>query len=318
MKKPFLTLLPFLSYLCPACHGDDGYRTREEALLGLDKFDPAEDPYPPELMGASASEFEPPVPLDGPVNTAGAEDSPFWVPGRGLYFFFTPDPKVPVEEQVLDGVTGIWWSGGATREAERVRLAESSGTSMDGCAAFEGGDLWFCSVREGNYNEIDWWIAACSGAECEAPVNAGRAVNVELRPGELHLVGGDLYFGSEREGGQGGLDLWRSTREGSAWSTPLNLGDRVNGADTEMMPFVSTDGLELWWTGVSRQGRPGPAVWRSRLVDGAWDEAEEILASFAGEPTLDDEGNVVFVHHYFTEGPGDMIEADLYLARRRR
>ena len=47
--------------------------------------------------------------MEGPVNTAGAEDSPFVTPdGQTLYFFFTPDVRVPAEQQLLDGVTGIW------------------------------------------------------------------------------------------------------------------------------------------------------------------------------------------------------------------
>src|SRR4030042_6192541 len=72
------------------------------------KITPANDTYPPEIQ---TTEFSPPVPLPGPVNTAGAEDSPFITnDGSELYFFFTPDVSVPAERQVLDGVTGIYVS----------------------------------------------------------------------------------------------------------------------------------------------------------------------------------------------------------------
>ena len=65
------------------------------------------------------------------------------------------------------------------------------------------------------------------------------------------------------------------------------------------------------------RGEPGPAVWRSVWLDGAWGEPREVVSSFAGEPTLTDEGDLIFVHHYYTEGPGEMLEADLYIAWRR-
>jgi hypothetical protein len=310
-----LLLALSLATACPP--QEDGFLTRAESLEGITKVDPADDVYPPMLSAALADEFEDPVPYEGPVNSAGAEDSPFWVPGRGLYFFFTPDPQIDVTLQVLDGVTGLWWSEGGDGEPERVKLAERSGESMDGCGAWHAGELWFCSIRGGNFNEIDWWIAPCDGADCEEPVNAGEAVNLELMPGELHMLDDEVWFGSDRDGGEGGQDLWFAERDGDGWGPATNAGAPPNDGATQMMPAFGPDPDELWWNGTSNQGQPGPALWRSTRVDGAWSEPEEVISSFAGEPTITDDGDLVFVHHYYTEGPGEMLEADLYIARRR-
>ncbi|MGA2821268.1 MAG: hypothetical protein ABSF61_11495 [Anaerolineales bacterium] len=40
------------------------------------------------------------------------------------------------------------------------------------------------------------------------------------------------------------------------------------------------------------------------------------MSRFAGEPTLDDAGNLYFVHYFFSRD-GKMIEADIYLALRK-
>ncbi len=49
------------------------------------------------------------VPLGSGVNTAGAEDSAFIIPdGNTVYFWFTPDPGIPAQKQIIDGVTGIY------------------------------------------------------------------------------------------------------------------------------------------------------------------------------------------------------------------
>jgi hypothetical protein len=49
--------------------------------------------------------------VPGRVNTAGAEDSPFITPdGNTLIFFFPSDPNIPAEDQLGDGVTGIYIS----------------------------------------------------------------------------------------------------------------------------------------------------------------------------------------------------------------
>ena len=54
------------------------------------------DDHPPLML---SPDFTRPVPVPGGVNTAGAEDSPFITPdGKTLYFFFTPDVNIPVEE----------------------------------------------------------------------------------------------------------------------------------------------------------------------------------------------------------------------------
>ena len=55
-------------------------------------------------------------------------------------------------------------------------------------------------------------------------------------------------------------------------------------------------------------------MYRSRRQkDGSWGEPEEIISCFAGEPALDSEGNIYFVHHYFTKDM-EMMEADIYVA----
>jgi len=70
----------------------------------------------------------------------------------------------------------------------------------------------------------------------------------------------------------------------------------------------------LWFL---RTYRGAPAIFRSkRGTDGNWSKPELIVSSFAGEPSLDSEGNLYFTHHYFRDGK--MLEADIYFAKRKR
>jgi len=50
-------------------------------------------------------------------------------------------------------------------------------------------------------------------------------------------------------------------------------------------------------------------------VDGVWSEPELIISWFAGEPSLDNVGNIYFVHHFYKDG--NMIEADIYVAKKK-
>lgn len=54
--------------------------------------------------------------------------------------------------------------------------------------------------------------------------------------------GQTLYFASNREGGYGGIDLWRVKRNKSGeWSEPRNMGPKINTSGNEMFPWVSPD-----------------------------------------------------------------------------
>jgi hypothetical protein len=295
------------------------FRSRAEAIPSeAGKRLPADDLFPPVLHNNSWQE---PVPLTGPVNTAGAEDSPFITPdGRTLFFFFTPDASVPAQEQLFDGATGIWWThyaGGAWEEPERVALGDE--VSLDGCPFFMDDVLWFCTARASNTRDIEFYTARWSGDGWEPVENAGELLNVEYGIGEMHLSadGSTLLFHWTEEGGYGGIDIWQVTRTAEGWSAPVNLGPTINTAADEGWPYLSPDGQELWFTGTSRLGYPGPALFRSiRTESGEWGPAEEIASQFAGEPTLDAAGNLYFIHH-FMSAEFEIIEADIYVAYRQ-
>lgn len=288
------------------------------------KITPAQDPMPPTLH---SSERLPPQPLEGPIDTAGAEDSPYVTPdGAEFYFFFTPDLNIPLQSQVTDGVTGIWVS---RRDPETggwsdpVRVALGASTCLDGCEVVWGDTMWFGSVRVGNIGEIDIYTARRTGGSGSGPAaaawgdirNAGQELNKTYDIGEFHITadGDTLYFDSDRPGGFGGKDIWVMRRQGNAWSEPENIGPGVNTAAFEGQPFVTADGNELWFTGMDRAGYGGTAVFRSvRSEDGTWGPAEVIVSGFAGEPCLDARGNLYFVHHLWR---GDkIIEADIYVS----
>jgi hypothetical protein len=274
------------------------------------KMNPENDPSPPVLH---AEGWEKPVPVAGQINTAGAEDSPFITPdGNTMYLFFTPDVTVPVEKQILDNVTGIYVSqrqGGSWSEPKRVWLQDPGTLALDGCEFVQGGIMWFCSAREG-YAGIHWFTAEYVDGKWLGWKNSD--FDPGFKTGELHFSrdGDRLFFHSDRPGGKGGLDIWMSKKEGGIWKEPTDV-EAVNTADDEGWPFLSQDGKELWFT---RFYQGSPAIFRSQWAGQAWSDPELIISQFAGEPSLDDAGDIYFVHHYYKEGK--MVEADVYVAKK--
>ena len=89
------------------------------------------------------------------------------------------------------------------------------------------------------------------------PTNLGPTVNTpghDYRP-NISTDGLDLYFHSDRPGGNGDYDLWTTTRHttNDPWGEPINLGSTVNSSARDQSPSISADGLSLYFA--SR--RPG-------------------------------------------------------------
>ncbi len=293
-------------------------RSRMESIpAGAHKMTPAEDPWPPVV----ANGLSKPQPLPFPINTAGAEDSPFLtLDGQTLYFFFAPDLNIPAQKQLLDGVTGIWMSQRVSdnwSEPQRVHLEKPGELALDGCEFILGNMMWFCSVRSGNSRDVDLYQAFLENGVWKNWQNAGKQINVDYQVGEMHITadGQTMVFGSKRAGGLGGYDLWMSTKTDNGWSQPVNLGAPVNTSGDENRPYLSPDGQTLWYDSTSKKGFPGPAIFRSfRQADGTWSQPEEMVSQFAGEPTLSADGHTLyFVHHYFSADMKQMIEADIYV-----
>jgi hypothetical protein len=276
------------------------------------KVTPEADVYPPILH---VEGWHQPVPITVGINTAGAEDSPFITPdGNTFYFFFTPDMNIPVEKQLTDGVTGIWystWTIDGWSEARRLRLG--TGLSMDGAECLRSDELWFASARAGNYRGVDFWIATLKDNAASDIRNAGARLNEEIKVGELHISadGQTIYFDSPVEGGKGGTDIWVTHLVDGVWSDPENVGD-VNTEENDSRPFLSQDGSELWFT---RTYMGTPAIYRSTMTETGWSTPELIISQFAGEPSLDAMGNIYFVHHFMKDG--QFLEADIYVAYKK-
>jgi hypothetical protein len=275
------------------------------------KVTPQTDAAPPKSL---SQEYANPVPVNGKVNTAGAEDSAFILPdGNTLYFIFVPDVRLPVEQQILDPTVGIYVSrmeNNSWNEPERIVLQDPDKLAMDGAEFVQDNLMYFCSAREG-YTGVHWFKAEFKDGKWQNWENADHTLKMEeYETGELHISsdGNDLYFHSARSGGKGGLDIWVSEKVDGEWSEPVNVA-AVNTARDEGWPALSPSGKELWF---SRDY----GIWRSQRVNGEWQPPEEMFFPLAGEPSVDNAGNVYFTHHFFKNDT--MVEADIYVAYRRQ
>jgi len=104
----------------------------------------------------------------------------------------------------------------------------------------------------------------------------------------LSKDGRTLYFTSNRDGGYGGLDIYRSERtRGGDWGQAINLGPVINSKYNEDAPFVTDDGNTLYFSSMGHYNMGGYDIFYStRLDNGQW--AKPLNAGYPLNTTRDD------------------------------
>ena len=107
-----------------------------------------------------------------------------------------------------------------------------------------------------------------------------------------------LYFASNREGGNGGMDLWYVTRELSSndidFTYPVNLGSAVNTLGDEITPFYDNDEGKLYFASNGHVSIGGFDIFTSPGAKSVWEQPQNM-----GVPT-----NSPADDFYYTINPG--------------
>ncbi len=86
-----------------------------------------------------------------------------------------------------------------------------------------------------------------------------------------------IYFASDRLGGQGGLDIYKTSMQANGtWSQPVNLGPSVNTKANEDAPFIHPDQKTLFFTSDGHNTMGGRDVFVTRLNDNKWTSPENM------------------------------------------
>lgn len=86
-----------------------------------------------------------------------------------------------------------------------------------------------------------------------------------------------IYFASDRQGGFGGLDIWRIEKKAEGkWSVPTNLGSDINTKDNEDAPFIHPDQKTLFFTSDGHATIGGRDIFKSTLDNGKWSSPENM------------------------------------------
>jgi outer membrane protein OmpA-like peptidoglycan-associated protein len=89
--------------------------------------------------------------------------------------------------------------------------------------------------------------------------------------------GKTIYFASDRLGGQGGLDIFKTTLQANgSWSAPINLGTQVNSKYNEDAPYIHPDQKTLFFTSDGHNTMGGRDIFVTKLINNTWTSPENM------------------------------------------
>jgi serine/threonine protein kinase/Tol biopolymer transport system component len=203
------------------------------------------------------------------------------------------------------------------------------------CFSYDGLEVYTSILLENRPGETDadWDLCVQKRVSADAPwsppENLGSAVNSpkEDTAASISADGLVLYFSSNRAGGYGNGDIYITTRatKDSPWSEAVNIGATINSSSGDAFPWISTDGLELYF-GSWRPGGYGDIdiyVVKRATADDPWEEPVNLgptVNSEYGEYQLvvsPDRRLLFFTDNWLASTrPGGYSSQDIWMTKR--
>lgn len=234
------------------------------------------------------------------VNTKGMEYSPMIASKKDDVLYFSTDREGGVAKKKVYGLTGnsysdLWFikakkgskrNAAKTWEKPEIALGTVNTKYNDGSCVFDRkySTIYYtqCNGADGKSTSCKLFQAKLSGTDWSEEQMLGFCVDDTFDYGHPALSedGKTMYFSSNREGGEGGYDIWcvNYNQRAKSWGEPFNLGPGINTEKDEMFPYINVHNGMLYFSSNGHLGMGGLDIF---MVEGSgteWTVPENLRA----------------------------------------
>ena len=218
---------------------------------------------------------EPTVFGEGIISTGSFDSHPAFTPDGKTLYFLRSTPNFNLWTILVSRFENGRWN--------TPEVAPFSGQYADADPFItpDGSHFYFISNRPvpgKSKPDLDIWVMEKTRDGWSEPKNLGGPVNSSGNEWYPTLAAnGTIYFGSDREGGKGRTDIYRSRLVGGKYTDPENLGDVINTQANEFEALIAPDeSFLILMAGGRPEARGGFDLYISYNRSGSWTKPENL------------------------------------------
>ncbi|HKK59898.1 MAG TPA: tetratricopeptide repeat protein [Salinivirga sp.] len=204
--------------------------------------------------------------LNEEINTENNEYQPY-IPSDESTLVYTSDEKYDSRYKIH--INNIFISENENGEWDRPKTVGVVNSQEDEFVSGLAANDKYLFVKVRRYEAFDdIFVAEKDGDRISRLEDLGEPVNTgAVESGAtLSFTGDTLIFASDRDGGEGGLDLWMAMRlPNGRWGKPVNLGKPVNTPYDEDFPHLMADGKTMFFSSNGPNSMGGFDVFKTTL-----------------------------------------------------
>ncbi len=143
---------------------------------------------------------------------------------------------------------------------------QSDGDQYVSSLSFDGNTLYL--TREDAFNSDIYKSIFQKGKWSKSEPLAGQDINTKYWESHASISrdGKTLYFTSNRKGGFGEMDIYKTVlQDNGQWGQPVNLGNVINSALNEDTPFITENDSVLYFSSQGHENMGGYDIFKSKI-----------------------------------------------------